>query len=254
MISLCLQTCPHDYIQACELALLICDIQKVHPAPGAELFLIYRKDTPLQVPKYFNGIAKPVFDRAEARSARNHDVGWPGGSNMLAASSFIEMTLLLREGVCKNEAFLLFEPDCIPLTLDWLERLAREWETVKAKGKQAFGHWHQQGDLTTLHMNGNAVFRTDFFDQHPTWIVGPSSQGWDYWFRGNFIPISCDSNLIFQHYNRHGLTLEEFQSIEKNGVRPALFHGVKTDDGRRIARSALLEAKEPAPASAPEPP
>jgi hypothetical protein len=228
-----------------ELALLICDIQKVQPAPGAEFFLVYRKDTPLQVPKYFNAIAKPVFDRAEARPARNHDVGWPGGSNMLAASAFIEMSLLLREGACKNEAFLLFEPDCIPLTLDWLERLAREWETTRQLGKEAFGHWHQQGALDTLHMNGNAVWRTDFFDQHPTLIIGPATLGWDYWFKDHFIPISCDSPLIFQHYNRHGLTLEEFASIEKNGVRPALFHGVKTDDGRRVARAALLPSSAP---------
>lgn len=255
MISLCLQCCPHDDVAAMELALLICDIQRAHPAADGEFFLIYRKDTNPQVSKYFNGIAKPVFARAEARPARNHDVGWPGGSNMLAASAMIEMSLMAREGATKKDGFLLFEPDCIPMTLDWLERLAREWETVKAKGKQAFGHWHQQGGPETLHMNGNAVFRTNFFDQHPTWIVGPATQGWDYWFKDHFIPISCDSDLIFQHYNRYGLTPEEFNAIEKNGVRPALFHGIKTDHGRRVARSVLLEtaAATAAAPAAPEP-
>jgi hypothetical protein len=228
-----------------ELALLICDIQRAHPVAEAEFFLIYRKDTNIQVPKYFSAIAKPVFARAEARPARNHDVGWPGGSNMLAASAFIEMSILAREQLCRNEAFLLFEPDCIPLTINWLDRLSTEWETVKLRGKEAFGHWHQQGDPTTLHMNGNAVWRVDFYDHHPTLIVGPATLGWDYWFKDHFIPMSCDSPLIFQHYNRHGLTLEEFQSIEKNGVRPALFHGVKTDDGRRVARAALLPSSAP---------
>ena len=116
-----------------------------------------------------------------------------------------------------------------------------EWETVKAKNKEAFGHWHQQAGPETLHMNGNAVFRTDFAEKHPTWLIGPGTQGWDYWFKDQFIPISCDSNLIFQHYNRHLITMEELQAIRKNDVRPALFHGIKTPDGRKLARIWLLK-------------
>jgi hypothetical protein len=225
-----------------ELALLICDIQKMHPVKDGEFFLVYRKDTPLEVPKYFNIIAKAVFDRAEARQARNHEVGWPGGSNMLAFCAQMEMAVLRREDLCKNDAFLLFEPDCVPLSLDWLDQLSAEWELVNARGKEAFGHWHQQGGPETLHMNGNAVFRTDFFERHPTLIVGPATQGWDYWFREQLIPLSCDSNLIFQNYNRHGITLEELQTIEKNGVRPAMFHGIKTPDGRANVRKWLTAA------------
>lgn len=240
MISLCLQCCPGDYHIAMELAQLICDLEKER-RPDTEFFLVYRKDTPLEVHKHFEALANPKFARAAARPARNHDTGWPGGSNMLAGSAFIEMAVLLREGLCKNEAFLLFEPDCVPLSVDWLDRLSLEWDSVKAAGKEAFGHWHQQGGPETLHMNGNAVFKTDFFDRHPTWIIGPGTQGWDYWFREQFIPISLDSNLIFQHYNRHGLTLEEFRSIQKNGTQPALFHGIKTNHGRLLARQELLK-------------
>ena len=239
MISLCLQCCPGDYVVALELAQLICDLEKER-RPDTDFFLVYRKDTPLQVHKYFEAMAGPKFGRVVARPARNHDTGWPGGSNMLAASSFIEMAMLLREGVCKNEAFLLFEPDCLPLSVDWLDRLSGEWDAVKASGKEAFGHYHQEGGPETLHMNGNAVFRTDFFDRHPTWIVGPGTQGWDYWFREQFIPISVDSNLIHQLYNTHGITFEAYSSITKNGVRPALLHGIKTPDGRAHAREYLL--------------
>lgn len=222
-----------------ELAELICQLEPAR-REETEFFLVYRKDCPVTLPKLFNQEVSKHFGRAQARVARNHDIGWPGGSNMLAGSAFMEMSIMRREGLCQSEAFLIFEPDCVPLTRDWLDRLSAEWEHTKFVGKEAFGHWHQQGDTSTLHMNGNAVFRTDFYDQHPQWIIGPGLMGWDYWFKDQILTISRDSNLIFQHYGRHGITLEELEAISKNGMRPALFHGVKTQDGRQNARKMLI--------------
>jgi hypothetical protein len=223
--------------QAFELVQLICDIEQ-EPKEDSEFFLVYRKDCPLWVPKKFHELARKKFKRSAARMARNHDTGWPAGSNMLAASSFIEMSLLRREGLCKNTGFLLFEPDCVPLSKDWLERLSAEWDQVVASGKEAFGHWHYGGP-PELHLNGNAVFRTSFFDEHPTWIVGAGTQGWDYFFRERFLPISVDSPLILQHWQRFGISEEEFQALEKQGVHPAFFHGEKTGAARTHARKLL---------------
>jgi hypothetical protein len=241
MISLCLQCCPVDMDAAMELAELICLLEPER-RENTEFFLIYRSDCPYHLAKLFNQEVAKKFGRAEARAARNFAKGWPEGSNMLAASAFIEMSILHRMGSCKNDAFLIFEPDCLPMALDWMDQLSAEWETTKVLGKEAFGHWHQQGGPETLHMNGNAVFRSDFYDLHPTWIVGPGLMGWDYWFKDYLIPISRDSDLIFQHYNRHGITLAELEAISKNGRRPALFHGVKTPDGRQNARKMLFQA------------
>lgn len=241
MIALCLQCCPYDQDQALELAQLICDIEPSLRKDG-EFFLVYRKDTSPGIAKAFQSIVPTKFARAAARMARNHDTGWPGGSNMLAASAFIEMSLLSREGLCKSDGFLLFEPDCIPMLPDWIDQLSNEWDRAKTEGKEAFGHWHQQGDADTLHMNGNAVFRTDYFDRYPTMIVGPATQGWDYFYRERIIQMSRDSDLIFQHYNRHGLTLDDWNSIQKNGKRPALFHGIKTPHGRALARQVLTNS------------
>jgi hypothetical protein len=237
MISLCLQCSPLDMDATAELTQLICWTER-KKREGTEFFLVYRKDCPLWLGREFEKLAGKHFSRCAARPARNHDVGWPGGCNMLAASAFIEMSILRREGLCQNEAFLLFEPDCIPLTPDWLDQLSAEWDRVSAMGKEAFGHWHDLPD-GGLHMNGNAVFRTTFFDEHPTWIVGAGTQGWDYFFRDRFIPMSVDSNLIFQHWQRHGMPYEELAAIQKGGIRPALFHGVKTRDGRESARRLL---------------
>ena len=66
--------------------------------------------------------------------------------------------------------------------------------------------------------------------------------GWDFWFKDQFIPISCDSNKIFQHYNSYGMTEERFDGLQKNGVRPAFLHGVKDDSARKISRKRLVSA------------
>lgn len=239
MISLCLQCCPQDLDAAFELTQLICKIEK-HKRPNTEFYLIYRKDCPNWIEKEFVKLVHHSFSRCGAYPARNHDTGWPAGSNMLAASAFIEMEVLRRQGICQNEAFLLFEPDCVPLALDWIDQLSSEWDRGRSQGRQAVGHWHQQGGPETLHMNGNAIFRTDFFDKNPTTIVGCGTQGWDYWFRDRIIPISMDTYAIFQHYNRPEITLEELEKIEKHGKRPALFHGIKSRSGRQHAEELIF--------------
>jgi hypothetical protein len=228
---------------AIELIQLICWTEPKR-REETEFFLVYRKDCPLWLGREFEKLASRYFGRCSARVARNHDTGWPAGCNMLAASAFIEMSILRREGLCQNPAFFLFEPDCIPLARDWIDRLSAEWDRVSAIGKEAFGHWHQLEAPDSLHMNGNAVFETTFFDKHPTWIVGAGTQGWDYFFRDRFISISVDSNLIFQHWQRHGCSLEELSAITKNGTRPAVFHGIKTPDGRLAARQLLSSSPE----------
>jgi hypothetical protein len=238
MISLCLQCCPLDLEAAFELAQLICKIEK-EPKDGYEFFLVYRKDCPHWVPREFQKLAGKKF-KALACLARNHDTGHPSGSNMLAGSAFIEMEILRRTEVVRNDGFLLFEPDCVPLAADWLEQLSNEWERAKRDGKEACGHWHQQGDASTLHLNGNAIFRTDFYDRHPTTIVGCGTQGWDYWFRDRLIPISCDTYAIQQYYNCPSITLEALEGVTKHGRRPALLHGVKDSSARRHAETMIF--------------
>jgi hypothetical protein len=238
MIALCLQAYPDDLDVAMDLAKLICEIE-----PGvrdSEFVFIYRKDCDMRCHKHFEQLAGMRFARAFARMARNHEVGWAGGPNMLAHSAFMEMGILLQQELITSDGFLLFEPDCVPLTKDWIDRLSAEWDKTKALGKEAFGHWHQQGGPETLHMNGNAVFSTSFFDRHSNILIGPSTMGWDWFYRDHYVALSRDSDLIYQHYNRHGFSQGEWEAIAKNGTRPALFHGIKTDHGRVLARANLL--------------
>jgi hypothetical protein len=239
MISLCLQCCPLDIDATLELARLICDLEPER-REQTEFFLVYRKDTPLYVPMAFEGMAKPKFGRAMARIARNYDDGWPGGSNMLAASAFLEMSILKRGDICRNDAFLLFEPDTVPLAPDWIDQLSAEWDRVKAGGKEAFGIWHQQAGPETLHLNGNAVFEVAYYDKHLNLMIGPSTMGWDWFYRDHLIPISQDSDLMAQMYATGTITPEQFDGITKNGQKPVFLHGVKDNSARLLARKRLL--------------
>jgi hypothetical protein len=238
MIALCLQCCPVDTDAAMDLANLICQLEKETRAE-TEFFLVYRKDCDIRLPKFFEELALMRFGTAKACMARNHDVGWPGGANMLASSAMMEMSSLRSQGLCKSPAYLLFEPDCVPMGFDWIDRLSEEWEVTEREGKQAFGHWHQQGDPSTLHMNGNAVFCTDFYDKHGV-LIGPALQGWDYFYREKIIGVSRDSNLIYQWYGCPSITLEALSSLRKNGIMPALFHGVKDSSARQNVRIMVV--------------
>src|SRR4029077_10241465 len=80
MIALCLQCSPHDTDVAMDLAKLICELEPV--VRDSEFVLVYRKDCDTRLPKFFEGLAGMRFARAYARMAHNHEVGWPGGSNM----------------------------------------------------------------------------------------------------------------------------------------------------------------------------
>lgn len=239
MISLCLQTCPVDNAAALELSALICDIEPER-RKDTEFFLVYRKDTPRYVAVAFEAMAAKKFARSAARMARNHDEGWPAGSNMLAQSAFMEMEVLRREGLCKSEAFLLFEPDCVPLAADWIDQLSREWKKTAEMGREAFGHWHQQGDESTLHMNGNAVFSIGHFNRHPNLMIGAGTVGWDYFYRDQLIPLSRDSALVSQTYAWGTITADQFDALVKHGVRPAFLHGVKDGSARALARERLV--------------
>jgi hypothetical protein len=223
-----------------ELAKLICDLEPER-RENTEFFLIYRKDCPLELPKYFQAIAGPKFGRSEARMARNFDAGWPGGSNMLAFSAFMEMSILQREKLFQNPAFLLFEPDCVPMRTDWLDRLSDEWEMAQQNGKEATGDWNQPGGLPeNLHMNGNAIFSASYYENHPNLMVGPATQGWDFFFRSHIIGLSQDSAFICQVYGMPTISESEWAGIQKHGRRPALFHGVKDGSARVWARKSLM--------------
>src|SRR6516164_1571236 len=112
MIALCLQCCPLDLTAAGELIDLIVDLEPRLREDG-EFFLCYRRDCSpeWQLIKAFEERASRKFARYKAFPARNFAVGHAEGCNAQAMSSFMEVSILRRQGICQNDGFLLFETD-----------------------------------------------------------------------------------------------------------------------------------------------
>jgi hypothetical protein len=230
-----------DTNEAMDLVKLCCELQREKRADG-EFFLVYRKDCDRRLPKFFEQLAGMRFAVAKACESRNFDTGWPAGSNMLAASAMMEMSILRNQGVCHHPAYLLFEPDCVPLAWDWIDQLSAEWDITQKEGKEAFGHWNMPGSIReNLHMNGNSVLSIDFFDKHG-FLNGAATQGWDFFYRDMLIGVSRDSYAIQQYYAAPHITPEQLAGVEKHGKRPALLHGIKDNSAREGIREAFFKS------------
>ena len=151
---------------------------------------------------------------------------------------------------------LTFECDSVPLRKDWISALTKEWnarvigagewtpeEEDPEKG-QVVG-WpkielmgHEEED----HFNGNAIFRSDFCKRHKLGFT--ENLAWDT-FNGKLLKrVGIDTNLIYQRYRAKTLRREEVPFLMKNGVVPALFHGVQADVGklaRKFVRERLVD-------------
>ena len=136
------------------------------------------------------------------------------------------------------EGVLTFEPDCVPMVENWIEVLANEY---RSRQKPIVGNVHFIG--TDPHINGNAIWPIALARDWPKLIETPPEVAWDYYHREFIMQQAQDTNLITQYYQRRLLTEEEWQQVQKNGVRPALFHGVKDGTARQLARRYLLMAR-----------
>lgn len=237
-VLFCLQMCPLDCNDAVELANLIADIQKAFPAQCRPSWLVsYRADTPLTRVHKVEGALISVFSKAVWSARAKHFAnGWPGGSNALWRSTMEDIAGLAASGKIKAQGVLTFEPDCIPLTRDWVDRLEAEYRN---RVRDIVGHVHQVETLD-VHVNGNAMWPIDLATRWPQVLEVPPVHAWDYFHREFFVPRAQDTALIAQIYRRKALTFAEWKSIEKHGLRPVLLHGIKDSSGRRLAREQLL--------------
>jgi len=230
-----------------------------------EVWIVWRKDTGQDLVEECVKVLKPKF-RAKHIRSRNFAKGHPEGSNLLWLTT-IEEARAMKLRVKKEQSdqfngILTFEADCVPLRTTWISDLTREWEekVINVKVHQdegdirsnlaqqwprleAMGHVHQEG-TDKEHINGNMIVRLDIFDRYANLRGSPGNIPWDMWHRNVFRKIGVDTNLIFQHYGRPTITVDELPHIRKNGVKPALFHGVKDGSARRHARTLLIDPIE----------
>lgn len=147
---------------------------------------------------------------------------------------------ILRSGWKDYKAVLLIEPDCCPLTPDWLDDLSAEWDKAANAGYLVMGSWHPvNADHPTLgHLNGNLMFSPDLAKRITIPDV-PDDKPWDTYLAATFAPHWCRTGLI-KNLNRHKTASTRQLTVPECGTRsPVLVHGVKDSSAWDFAASKL---------------
>lgn len=145
---------------------------------------------------------------------------------------------LLRYNWPDYKAILLLEPDCCPLTPDWLIQLYDDWQDCAAAGKLLMGSWHPlNADHPTMgHLNGNLMFSPRINDHIEIPDV-PDDKPWDTYLAATFQPNWARTGLI-KNLNRHKTaTTKQLMSPECGSKIPVLSHGVKDDSAWEYAKT-----------------
>jgi hypothetical protein len=273
MLALCLQAHGNafgkgDIGAAVELAKLIADIEEDYRS-DCFFMCVFSKKCPIDMRNACVQALSTKF-KTIGYIARNDAEGHPYGSNMLWLSALTEAEGQWNEHqkVPKNRGsfpyngVLTFEPDCVPLRKDWISALTKEWnerviaagewndeEANPEQGKNA--GWpkyevmgHRDDRPGNEHINGNMILRPDIRQRH-TWVTRfTTNLGWDFCNKEQYLKVGLDTNLILQHYKRGVISRVEMPHLIKNGVSPALYHGVQGkvgQDARRFVREQLVE-------------
>lgn len=213
-----LQVYEGDVFIAKELVRLICDIQ---PEDGCDVpwVISAARGTNRHAVMDMTRMLSEVFSKVSVINGTRFGSGWPNGPNDL----WFETMMRLKQRKSDERWVLTIEPDCIPMKSDWIERISREAVKAEESGVMAIGHLH--GEPKT-HLNGNAIFDIDIVeDLHLD--EGDGIGGWDVLNAPKILPHALDTPEICQIYRIRHIKPEKVATIQKNGNRPSLFHGIK---------------------------
>ncbi len=168
---------------------------------------------------------------------------YPKGPNETALMIMREsLTTLFSD----YKAVLLIEPDCCPMTTDWLDQLSASWDRAAAAGKLIMGSWHPINiDHPTLgHINGNLMFSPDLAKKVTIPDV-PDDKPWDTFLADVFQPYWCRTGLI-KNLNRHRTASRDQLTKPECGTSPpVLVHGVRDSSSWDLAAENMRKSNEP---------
>ena len=241
-LNLCLQLCPLDQEDGLKLVRLICDIEKER-RKDVEFTLCVRRDTDDSICKDIISLAKTKFTNVFFIRSKRNATGWPHGPNELWSEAMTQVETMHKNGSMKSTGTLTFEADCTPLRPDWIDRLCDEWERAQSLGKLVVGHEHQFEGKEKSHINGNAIFHNAIMDKHGALCGSDPTWGWDAFHGALLLKIGTDTDMIWQKYRMKEVSKEEFVALRKNGVIPALFHGIKNGRGIELANEMIASGE-----------
>jgi hypothetical protein len=233
MLALVLQISPHEVAEAEELVALLTDLEPIS-RKDCEFVLFVRRDVEQGDRRRLGDRIATKFPKSKVVECWDFATGWPHGPNTMWCSLIRQLYHMQRMDELASNGALTFETDCIPIKPNWISVLSRAWEDALKDDKEALGHFHG----APSHMNGNAIFRVDFWHLHEELTGCHGMQPWDVAFAPTILKVAADTPYINQWYRLNEFDFSMWDKISKTPC--ALFHGIKSPDGRRIAREQLL--------------
>ena len=253
---LALQYYEGDMYNAMKLARLLADIEKV-PRKDVLLALICQPGTP------FDNRVKRAICHCSKKFSVIHVVskygakGWADGSGQLwtGTMEYFHDQWKRRE-VSFDSIFTFDGGDGVPLCIDWINRLKKEWARARLKGKLVMGtkitgkgkNRPKPGGFHD-HINANMVLLLSIWDKYPSLHHIPLGASLkkhntlDQYHADVLLSEALVSTVICSKWNHTGLTLDIMRDCARNS---AWLHGYKDFCATDVAREFLfsMESRE----------
>lgn len=228
-----------DREEAEELAGLIADLERIRDR-GTDVMLFARADAGPFSPTVKTRL-EAKFGKVVVQKCRRKDgKGYPFGPN----SMFADLVTLFAQYTPWNEyyAFANLEPDSVPLRPGWIGELTKAYRLAEAEGKSILGYVHSD---PVRHCNGVGIWSIDIWRRVGANTLGGGSPQvpYDVWHAETLLPFAEHTDLIRFEYRRPTITADELFA-ERNGVVPALFHGVRDASAREAVRARYVTFSE----------
>jgi hypothetical protein len=227
MLTIALQFHPGDAEAAFRLARLIADIE---PARNPDVLFLFvrRHDAAMDMQTRAHVAQKFAVDEIVSLDPAT---GWPAGPNAMAKALFT----YARQALAHHEFVLAIEPDCTPLSREWIAALRIEWYD---SGHSIVGTWRNSGGAHG-HINGNGMFIPSLLNLMPPGsMVFTPHLAWDCAIAPYVHKRWQHTELIRNLFQTPTITRSDIEAMRREGV--ALLHGIKDDSAHRIAREVLL--------------
>lgn len=228
-----------------QLASLIADLERTRNHE-ADILLFRRADSPELSPQIVAKL-QSKFDRVLVQACRRIDAkGYPMGPNQM----WSDLLMLMSQVVpYRNDyyAFVNLETDVTPTGPGWIPTIIAAWKSAMAEGKPIIGHFCTD---PFVHLNGMAVYSADVYRRAGgNVLAGGSPQVcFDIRHHPTLFPMAKESPVIFFKYRQATITPDELFAVRRNGIAPALYHGVKDGSARAAVRARHISfTDKPAP-------
>ena len=159
--------------------------------------------------------------------------GHPDGPNQQWISFMETFAAERAAGRVHAEHVFTFEPDCVPLSRDWIDHLMVEQKLTIEQGKRITAAVMRHTDHRVQHPNGNLVMHLPYFTDHPSLHQTPATEAWDMHHRVELLSATRPSTIIANRHESKGWTISLLRNL---ATEAAWLHGFRDEVPWKFAR------------------